>query len=363
MEEQTFEFETLSKISNNRKYIYRLRVDKFDDHSEIVSEYGIEGKKLKTSTTKYQPKRSFATNIIFEMAKRKATSMFEQRLRTGYSTPDGRSEVFVMLAKEFDKVEYPCYVQPKLDGYRAVFDVAEKTLVSRTGKHFTLSDELIKELSSINEIVLDGELYVHDDDDVTFEQLSVLRKTKLTDEDHNVLSKIKFYVYDIVDKEKTFEDRIKILKEFIESNQFEHIVFVETIKCDTKEDLDTIHEQHVKDSYEGTIIRKMDSLYVGGRTPGLMKMKDFSDSEYEIVGYDKTETGEVIWKCSTSEGLEFNVSSKGTKKERQKIYDDLESGNVDYSDKKLWVRYFDLCDNGVPRFATCMRNGLSFRSE
>ena len=50
-------------------------------------------------------------------------------------------------------------------------------------------------------------------------------------------------------------------------------------------------------------------------------------------------------------GDEFNVRPGGTKIERQKIYSDC-LDNFKYKGKRLYVKYFELTDRGIPRFPT-----------
>jgi hypothetical protein len=75
-----------------------------------------------------------------------------------------------------------------------IYDTTTQSITTRQGKNFEIVKEsglLYQELCSLpSGYILDGELYVHSDD-VSFEALGVLRKTKkLSDEDKENLSKI-----------------------------------------------------------------------------------------------------------------------------------------------------------------------------
>ena len=80
------------------------------------------------------------------------------------------------------------FIQPKLDGVRCViqYDNSQVTAYSRTGKEWKNIDHILfnlKPFFQLNpDVVLDGELYNHDFKD-NFEQIiSMVRKTKPTDE-------------------------------------------------------------------------------------------------------------------------------------------------------------------------------------
>ena len=83
----------------------------------------------------------------------------------------------------------------------------------------------------------------------------------------------------------------------------------------------------------------------------------FKDDEFEIVNftYEKDTSKEnknlIVWVCKTKNGQEFNVRPGGTKQERQELYSNCVK-NFEYKGKKLYVKYFELTDRGIPRFPT-----------
>ena len=83
---------------------------------------------------------------------------------------------FPMLAHPYPGkeklVKYPCYVQPKLDGIRAI--AIGNELYSRNGFPFPTFDHVKAELPKNTEkLILDGELYTNE---IPFEELSGLTK-------------------------------------------------------------------------------------------------------------------------------------------------------------------------------------------
>ena len=101
------------------------------------------------------------------------------------------------------------YLQPKLDGVRCLIQCNKEngkgviTAYSRTGKIWKNIDHILKEaipfFRKYPNIVLDGELYNNNYRDNFEKIISLVRKTKPTDEDKLASKKaIKFYIYDVI---------------------------------------------------------------------------------------------------------------------------------------------------------------------
>ena len=102
------------------------------------------------------------------------------------------------------------------------------------------------------------------------------------------------------------------------------------------------------------MIRKRDGIYKQdgktNRSKDLLKMKDFFDEEYEIVGYHEGTgdwIGTPIWECESKvSGKVFSVTPNGPREERQRMYRNAER----YIGKKLTVKYQEKSEEGIPRF-------------
>ena len=118
------------------------------------------------------------------------------------------------------------FIQPKLDGVRCIiqaeklpFDMGYDVVAySRTGKQWKNIDHILFNLKSwfaLNpNVILDGELYNHDFRDDFESIISMVRKTKPTDEDRSISRKnVQFHCYDIIDETKTFEQRINFINQ------------------------------------------------------------------------------------------------------------------------------------------------------
>lgn len=352
------------------------------DHSVVEIEYGYVSGKMTKSTKKITSgknigKRNETTH--FEQAvleaqskwKKKTEQEFSENVFNGENKGVEPSEndhkptditcekiIFPMLACDFQKfkhkVKYPIYIQPKLDGYRMIFNSKNKSCNSRQGKSFSSIKRtcLYKELTSISEsIILDGELYQHGG---VFEHLGILRKKKLDESDYEKLEQIEYHVYDYIDETKTYTERLDVLKIFFSKNSFKHICFVETRTVSSENELKDQHLAFVKSNYEGSIVRTGSGKYrCKARSQDLLKFKDFADSEYRIIGFtSEQDTASnkdlIVWVCVNENGDKFNVRPKGTREERNELY---QRGH-EFIEQQIQVKYFELTDSGIPRFPT-----------
>lgn len=209
---------------------------------------------------------------------------------------------YPVSAKPIDYSE-PTFIQPKLDGVRCViqaellnhgsdeygsgFGMGVKAY-SRTGKEWKNIDHILGILKPFfmkyPDVILDGELYNHDLKNDFEKIISLVRKTKPTEEDRlESREMVQFHCYDIIDETKTFEER----NEFLQGNfpNTQYIRDVETLQTD-EESAHFIHTQNKDKGYEGSIVRTNDT-YACKRSHNLRKFKDFQDAEAYIVGYEE----------------------------------------------------------------------------
>ena len=197
------------------------------------------------------------------------------------------------------------YSQPKLDGVRCLIQANVKRHIlspdlneieviaySRTGKEWKninhILEQLIPFFKEFPEVVLDGELYNHNLRDNFEKIISLVRKTKPTDEDRvESAEKVQFHCYDIVNEDWNFFDR----SYFVQS----HFAYYGHHQCDSvravdhglvfnSEEVEVAHEEFLDRGYEGSILRKNEN-YECKRSWTLMKVKDFSDAEATIIGW------------------------------------------------------------------------------
>jgi len=197
----------------------------------------------------------------------------------------------------------PIFMQPKLDGVRCViqfelvehgsdeyasgFGMAVKAY-SRTGKEWKNIDHILKQLKPFfkkyPDVILDGELYNHDFKDNFEKIISMVRKTKPTDEARaESAENVQFHCYDIIDEKLPFNQRI----DFINSSLMlmgDSIHIVDTHWLEQEVDTKIRHVINMDHGYEGSIVRTNET-YQCKRSHSLRKIKDFHDTEATITGW------------------------------------------------------------------------------
>lgn len=282
---------------------------------------------------------------------------------------------FPMLAQTFDPksktakkhtIEFPCFVQPKLDGLRCVIyrdpATGEIRRQSRTGTYFDTMTHIAQSLAPLfaiyPNVILDGELYTTE---IPFEELAGLIKTKkLSPQDHDNLCAIEYHIYDIIDETAPYHARHNSIKKM-----FAHVAastassphtlpryirLVPTTEAKTPTEFKTEFGRFIEEGYEGIMLRNKMGMYrCNYRSHDLQKYKEFMEEEFKIVGFtqgDGRDKGTVIWICETKEGNEFRVRPRGTMESRRKLF---ETGKK-YVGKMLTVIFQELTEEGKPRF-------------
>ena len=187
----------------------------------------------------------------------------------------------------------PTFIQPKLDGVRCVIQYDKNHGVkaySRTGKEWKNINHILEELTPFfqkyPDVILDGELYNHDLRDNFEKIISLVRKTKPTDEDRQEASELtQFHCYDIIDEELPFEKRIDFVHESLMLPGVS-IYTVDTYRVFDEDQAKVDHARNLDSGYEGSIVRTNDT-YQCKRSHNLRKFKDFQDAEAYIVGYEE----------------------------------------------------------------------------
>jgi ATP-dependent DNA ligase len=281
------------------------------------------------------------------------------------------STIYPMLAQKYEptkkntRIEFPCFVQPKLDGLRCVVYLgADGKIVtqSRTGGQFDHLSHIknCAQLRAIFEkyprLVLDGELYTRD---IPFESLAgLIKKKKVSAEDLKQLECVGYHIYDCICLENpaaTFYERNELLRG-LAAAAAHPIHFVETAFI-TSADFRAHFQKYIEDGYEGAMLRNRNSPYKqNNRSADLQKYKEFQEEEYTIVDFTQgagRDEGTIIWVCETPSGERFSVRPRGSVEYRRDLF---ENGR-EYLGAKLTVIFQELSTFGVPRFPVgkCVR--------
>ena len=264
-----------------------------------------------------------------------------------------------MLAKKWedrkDKIAFPVYCQPKLDGMRAI--ITRHGAKSRNGKAWVTIPHILKALEPVfaqyPDLVLDGELYCHGLHDDFNKISSLIKKTKPTAADlEESAGIIQYYWYDIADKTLPFIDRATKIANLCIEHGFcsdTMVVPVSTYRADDLLQLDTMYGIFLDDGYEGQMVR-LNAPYEFKRSNTLLKRKEFQDDEYLIVSLEEgngNKTGMAGYAVLEREdGVRFRSNIKGN----HAFLTGLLLSASDYVGKYATCKYFNLTPDGIPRF-------------
>jgi ATP-dependent DNA ligase len=248
------------------------------------------------------------------------------------------------------KLTFPVFVQPKLDGSRliAVLKGGKCTLWSRTQKQINSLPHIAKAVEeqfgkNYSNLILDGEAYSVEYHDQFEELMSLIRQ----DSPAPGHEKVDYHIYDVPISPQAFCLR----NIWLNLQKFKKpLVLVETHKCDNDEQIMARHERNLENNYEGSMIRGDGPYECGKRSYYLQKLKNFSDSEYKIIGAEEgrgKDLGTVgAFICVTPEGNEFKARLKATYDHRRFLFNNPK----EWENMLLTVKYQDLTAYGIPRF-------------
>lgn len=282
-------------------------------------------------------------------------------------TTDSEGNLKPMLAKDFHDVATSVlekqwwYASRKIDGVRCLMFVKDGEIhtSSRGGKnydnstyHITCNPKLKKFMLDNPTLILDGELYVHGYSLQTLSGLARLKKeTDKCDE-------LQYYIYDVVDTNKTFEERLEILDhikdelqlDFDPNKTFENgdlqIQMVPHIKVEGWVQIKKTHDSYVKEGFEGAVIRRPDKKYgVNKRTNDMVKVKEYQDGEFKIIGFSEgLRPEDMVFVCVTEDGKEFEAKPIGPRELKHEYLERMS----EIVGKMATVKYFSFSDGGTP---------------
>lgn len=365
---------------NGKTKLWQARIGVEANGKAVATiEHGYEGGKLQTAIREYTEGKNIGrkneTTPLQQCTQETERKYKDKIEKEGYadsrveSQPTQQSPtIYPMLAHKYDPktnsskkngIEYPCFVQPKLDGLRCIVYLDATSQIkfqSRTGSAFVGLDHLAKSLTPIfarfPHLVFDGELYT---DQMPFEELAGLIKKKTrSDLDIPRVQQIEYHVYDLVESETPFDERITKLHRLLSVDSADSVRLVPTITVSNVQDFKTRFTEYVEQGYEGIMLRNIRGKYQQGyRSHDLQKYKEFFEDEYVIKGFkegDGRDKGTIIWVCLTPDGREFSVRPRGTIETRRQYFESATANPSAYIGRHLTVIYQELSEQGVPRF-------------
>ena len=274
-----------------------------------------------------------------------------------------------MLAHDFTKTPVTSGItQPKLDGIRMV--VNTRGLYSRSNKEIVAVPHIAEALADFIKdhptVTLDGELYNHELKDNFQKITSLVRKTVNLGANELAESKelVQYHIYDMFDSanpDMTFMQRYNWIQKNVHlvNKKAVGIHLVPVAICETSEEIDVMYGEYTQAGYEGQMIRQ-DAVYENKRSKGLLKRKEFITEEYEVV---EVHEGQGNWagyaKRLTLKMPNGTTFSSGIRGSQAKLKELLENPNIDWAT----CRYFELSNDGVPRFPVTIDYGTGVRND
>jgi ATP-dependent DNA ligase len=360
----------LFKSKNGKVLEWEISTEIVNNIPRYVVRHGYVGGSIQETFTEVKQGKNIGkaseTTAIQQCELEAKSEWKKHRDRKGYAETlqVSTQDIAPMLAHSYDdhkdKVQFPVYIQPKLDGIRclAYMDNGRVVLLSRQRKEFKHLDHIRKDLelsffSANPNLILDGELYLHGE---AFQ--SIISAVK-RDEPSKNTENIQYHIYDNCHTEYGFHTRSAYLKALWVQNckylPSQSLQLVDTIWAHDHKDLEHWWTSYTNKGYEGVMIRNPRGLYVPDkRSKDLLKYKKFRDAEFEIIGAEQNKgklSNTCVFICKTKEGTPFKVMPEGADFQRAQYWKDWKQGKIKQGDL-ITVKFFSWTDSkpAVPRF-------------
>ena len=264
-----------------------------------------------------------------------------------------KSETQVTNRKIFDK---EWYASRKINGIRTLvyFDGKEIHTASRGGAinydfvldHIIRHPKLVEYFKQYPDLILDAETFKFG---WTLNRISGVCRTQKTAYDGEPLE---LYVYDIVDVNKTFKERLQVLNRiqqdldlsFEPEREWEEddlkIQMVPHINVSGWDNMKKLHDDWVSEGWEGVVIRDPNVVYKpGARGNQMLKIKNYIDAEYRIIGLTEgLREEDMCFLMETKEGQQFNCKPMGDRAQKQWYRANIDS----LIGKMATIKYFEM---------------------
>jgi len=341
--------------------------------STIVTTYGrVNGALQQTTDTIQSGKNTGKANSTTpeQQAFSEARAKHEKQRKKGYVLTTQAAEngavdevvtggIAPMLAHKFSdyghKIKFPCYIDPKLDGIRCIAMIAEGecTLWTRTRKPITGVPHIQREMERLfpaGQHMWDGELYIHKSED--FEQIVSYVRQKDPKPGHE---NVEYWIYDKPGPGSYKQRWIDKTGLVLGSGGPVHAVCTQL--AESAAHIITIFEELLALGYEGAMVKQATGLYAEGkRSQDLLKLKEFVDDEFEIIGCEegrgKLQGHVAAFICKAKNGAEFKAKMRGETAMLRRYWLDP----LLYTGQLLTVKFQNLTGaSGVPRFPVGIR--------
>ena len=244
--------------------------------------------------------------------------------------------------KEIGRIQFPCFAQTKMDGMRGVIVKRDGRVVvfSRNGNTMTKLDKHFEAmLSSVDNIVIDGELTVVDSDGKLLDRKTgngILNKTVVETVSDEEVSRVVFTAWDLIDvcdfdkgiDRRTGVERLARLRAIPANPLFE---VVQTFEIANLEEAQELFKEQLAKGEEGIILKNNDHPWEDKRSKQCVKMKEVIEMDLKITGF-----AEGTGKASGMTGA-IQVENKDGS-----IKTNVGTGLDDATRKDIWARQEEL---------------------
>ena len=244
--------------------------------------------------------------------------------------------------KEIGRIQFPCFAQTKMDGMRGVIVKRDGRVVvfSRNGNTMTKLDKHFEAmLSSIDNVVLDGELTVVDSEGKLLDRKTgngILNKTVVETVSDEEVSRVRFTAWDLIDvcdfdkgiDRRTGVERLARLRAIPTNQLFE---VVQTFEIANLEEAQELFKEQLAKGEEGIILKNNDHPWEDKRSKQCVKMKEVIEMDLKITGF-----AEGTGKASGMTGA-IQVENKDGS-----IKTSVGTGLDDATRKDIWTRQEEL---------------------
>ena len=261
------------------------------------------------------------------------------------SKSNAQVKIPVMLVspnKEIGRIQFPCFAQTKMDGMRGVIVKRDGRVVvfSRNGNTMTKLDKHFEAmLSSVDNIVIDGELTVVDSDGKLLDRKTgngILNKTVVETVSDEEVTRVRFTAWDLIDvcdfdkgvDRRTGVERLARLRAIPANPLFE---VVQTFEIANLEEAQELFKEQLAKGEEGIILKNNDHPWEDKRSKQCVKMKEVIEMDLKITGF-----AEGTGKASGMTGA-IQVENKDGS-----IKTNVGTGLDDATRKDIWARQEEL---------------------
>jgi hypothetical protein len=241
-------------------------------------------------------------------------------------------------------------VSRKLDGIRSSIVTKEDVFhsYSRTGKSLDVAfTKIFKDIDLLKvsqilgeDIMIDGELYVHG---MPLQKIAGIAALKDWDEARH--GQLEFWIFDYAGNDDDATTRANKLNSI--SLKGTTIRINKQYTADNYDIIKAYHDKWVMDGYEGAIARDGSKQYgYDARDERMVKLKEFQDDEFEIVGHKLGLRGseDMCFICKTPDGKTFEPPPIGDRAQKAAYVADMPN----LIGKMGTVRFFNYTVDGVP---------------